>query len=819
MMQLFSLAVLVAIVVSSTPSFSSNFAVISPSTQVLAQSTDTRKQEADRLLKQGNKQFDTSQFAAALRSYQQALQIFQSIKDRKGEGNALNSVGLVYLNLGNYHIAIDYHNQSLIIAQEIKDQKGEAYALGSLGNAYRNLGEYKRAIDYHNQQLAITRKIKDQQGEEGSLIGLGLAYRNLGEYQSAINYYKQSLVIARQIKDRQWEGRIIGHLGNAYNALEDYQKAIDYHKEGLVIARQVQDLQGEAYSLSSLGNAYLLLEDYQTAIDYHKQSLKIKHQIKDRRGEAASLCNLGIAYNALGDYQRAIDYQNQSLAIKWQIKDRFGEAASLNNLAAALLNSGNPKAAEENLRHSIAVKEAIRKDLGDNDALKISIFETQAHTYRLLQQVLIAQNRTKDALEIAEQGRARALIELLAVRQQLSSAPASPNIKQIQQIAKQQNATLVEYSIAWDELYIWVVKPTGEVTFQKVDIKKTNLGNVAEDTRTAAATLAEGRGVATNIITGLVNNTRAAVTTTENKSPENNPNTVRTLGCRGNACLQQMYKLLIQPIAKELPTNPDSRVIFIPHESLFLVPFAALQDQDKKFLIEKHTISIAPSIQALELTRARRLKLQQAQISALVVGNPTMPKVSFKIGEPPQQLDSLPGAETEAKDIAVLFKVKPLTGKDATKAAVIGQMSQARIIHLATHGLLDELGEGGIPGQVALAPAGKDNGLLSANEVLNLKLNAELVVLSACDTGRGRITGDGVIGLSRAFISAGTPSVIVSLWRVGDNSAAVLMPEFYRQLQKSPNKAQALRRAMLNTMKNYPNPSDWAAFLLVGEAE
>jgi len=103
-----------------------------------------------------------------------------------------------------------------------------------------------------------------------------------------------------------------------------------------------------------------------------------------------------------------LDYQNQSLAIKWQIKDRFGEAASLNNLAAALLNSGNPKAAEENLRHSIAVKEAIRKDLGDNDALKISIFETQAHTYRLLQQVLIAQNRTKDALEIAEQGRARA---------------------------------------------------------------------------------------------------------------------------------------------------------------------------------------------------------------------------------------------------------------------------------------------------------------------------------------------------------------------------------------------------------------------------
>ncbi|TBR61845.1 Fis family transcriptional regulator, partial [Westiellopsis prolifica IICB1] len=524
-----------------------------------------------------------------------------------------------------------------------------------------------------------------------------------------------------------------------------------------------------------------------------------------------------------------IDYHNQSLAIKRQIGDRLGEGISLNNLGLALLNLGNPKAAEQNLRNSIAVKEAIRKDLGNNDAFKVSFFETQSQSYRLLQQALIAQNQTTQALEIAERGRARAFTELLAVRQQLSSAPTPPNIEQIQQIAKQQNATLVEYSIAWDNLYIWVVKPTGEVTFQKVDIKNIKFG--PEDVRTAAATLAEGRsGVATNVITGLVDNTRAAVTRNNSQSLTDTTNTVRKPGCRGNACLQQMYKLLIQPIAKELPTNPESRVIFIPHESLFLVPFAALQDQDQKFLIEKHTISIAPSIQALELTRTRRLNLQQTTDqkpglvvgiprNALVVGNPIMPKVSFKIGEPPQQLDSLPGAEKEAQDIADLFQIKPLIGKDATKAAVTEQMQQAKFIHLATHGLLDELGEGGIPGQVALAPAGKDNGLLSANEVLNLKLNAELVVLSACDTGRGRITGDGVIGLSRAFISAGTPSVIVSLWRVGDKSAAVLMPEFYRQLQKSPNKAQALRRAMLNTMKNYPNPSDWAAFLLVGEAE
>ncbi|HEY9904004.1 MAG TPA: CHAT domain-containing protein, partial [Candidatus Sericytochromatia bacterium] len=107
----------------------------------------------------------------------------------------------------------------------------------------------------------------------------------------------------------------------------------------------------------------------------------------------------------------------------------------------------------------------------------------------------------------------------------------------------------------------------------------------------------------------------------------------------------------------------------------------------------------------------------------------------------------------------------------------------------------------------------------TADQILNLKLNAELVVLSACDTGRGRVTGDGVIGLSRSLISVGVPSVIVSLWSVPDSPTASLMTEFYRQMQQQPDKAQALRSAMLTTMKQYPNPKDWAAFTLIGEAE
>ncbi|QZZ21716.1 CHAT domain-containing protein [Leptothermofonsia sichuanensis E412] len=142
--------------------------------------------------------------------------------------------------------------------------------------------------------------------------------------------------------------------------------------------------------------------------------------------------------------------------------------------------------------------------------------------------------------------------------------------------------------------------------------------------------------------------------------------------------------------------------------------------------------------------------------------------------------------------------------------------------HLATHGLLDDFREQGSPGAIALAPNGtgeRNDGLLTANEILEMKLNAELAVLSACDTGRGRITGDGVIGLSRALMTAGVPSVIVSLWKVPDEPTALLMIEFYRNLQKNPNKAQALRQAMLTTKQLHPAPLDWSAFILLGRAE
>jgi CHAT domain-containing protein len=147
-------------------------------------------------------------------------------------------------------------------------------------------------------------------------------------------------------------------------------------------------------------------------------------------------------------------------------------------------------------------------------------------------------------------------------------------------------------------------------------------------------------------------------------------------------------------------------------------------------------------------------------------------------------------------------------------------MLSARLIHLATHGLLDDIRELGVPGAIALAPTkGVDNGFLTAGEILELKLKAELVVLSACLTGLGDIKGDGVIGLSRCLFLAGVPSVIVSLWSVPDEPTQYLMTEFYSNLQGGMNKAKALRQAILTTKQKFRSPVNWAGFTLIGEAE
>jgi CHAT domain-containing protein len=437
----------------------------------------------------------------------------------------------------------------------------------------------------------------------------------------------------------------------------------------------------------------------------------------------------------------------------------------------------------------------------------ISNSTNQISIYNQLQKNLINQNKPEAALEISERSHNGEFWELLTSHKSKQIA-ISLSSEQIKQVAKQQNATIVQYSIINDEfviagqkqnqeseLLIWVIKPTGEIALRQVNLKPLwQKENISLSDLVAGSRRRMG--------TQHRNNKKIKVFPGEKDISKKD--------------LQKLHEILIQPISDLLPNQPDKHIIFIPQGDLFFVPFAALQDTKGQYLIEKHTIATAPSIQVLDLLYQRKQQNQGLVKDVLIVGNPIMPTKPLQPGENPPETFNLPGAEQEAKQIAGIFNTQALTGKAATETAIVQRMPQAKIIHLAASNVTNKEGE--FSDVLALGTSELDDGWLTSEEIINLNLKAELVVLSGNDTAIGKVTNDGVIGLSRSFFTVGATSVIGSLWAVLDMETAFLMTEFYKELSKNPDKAAALRQAMLTTMKKYPNPMSWAGFTLIGNS-
>jgi CHAT domain-containing protein/tetratricopeptide (TPR) repeat protein len=876
----------------------------------IARALKNHSSEISSLQNLGDIYYRIGEYNKAIDYLQQSLAIIPALKvkdPRWTQGYSRQSLGGIensYRALGDYLNTMKYREQRLAIEKSMTygisnsdlntthtdqrnirsgDRKSDADRLLEKGKATEN-AEAKIAI--LQQALEIYRQIKDREGEQDGLLELGNAYAsmslqhlqdNLGleqaqlNYRKAIDYQQQSLTIARDLKKPYSIDYILDNLGGTYSQLSiisyasgDYSTAVEAQQKYLEI---LQDQKVSVFiggALHHLGEIYYRLGEYSKAIDYVQQSLVIARALQHRDGERASLSILGSIYLTLGNFDQAIDCQQKSLVIARELKIRGGEGIALNELGVALESTGKLADAENSFREAISIWEEQRKETqngaftGDGDGSKVDLFESQSTTYRSLQRVLVAQNKLAAALEIAEQGRARALVDLLAFRTQKQggSFKVLPPISlaEIKEIAKDQNATLVTYSLIdnasgafhdfgvrlakqplhTSTIYVWAVQPTGTVTFRKVDLNSLKQQNTSLDQLVASARCLGIVGCESKVASSRSSKGGVGV-----YSPSQSDRLEANAQQQSdqNPYLQQLNKLLIAPIADLLPTDPNAHVIFMPQGSLFLVPFAALQDAQGKYLIEQHTIITAPSIQVLESTQKLRQQVQQAgRQQALVVGNPKMPL----------QLRQLPGAQIEAEAIAPLFHTQPILGAQATKAAIVQQMPNARWIHLATHGILDD--QQGLGSAIALAPNGTgetNDGLLTADEIFNLKLNAELVVLSACDTGQGRITGDGVLGLSRSLITAGVPSVLVSLWAVDDNSTSQLMQQFYTNLFTGKmGKAAALRQAQIAMIRGkqqnqstdrssvvFPtgpgegkasishdlsNPYYWAPFILIG---
>ncbi|MEM7559951.1 MAG: CHAT domain-containing protein, partial [Planctomycetota bacterium] len=454
------------------------------------------------------------------------------------------------------------------------------------------------------------------------------------------------------------------------------------------------------------------------------------------------------------------------------------------------------------------------------------------------QQVYLLQGKPEDALLQAELGRGRAQVE--AMRRLFKSATdkkkeaSQLSIDDIRQLAQKNQSTLVFYSIVHPtdditrarmgaagkkfdarKLIVWVMQPTGKLAAEQIDLPIPARELVRELREEIAPEKAPPPAKDESKKEEASDKPKRS-----GKQDHGSDKSKPAVPAKPSVKYQRLvHDLLWKPIADQLPKDPDATVVIVPHGELFAVPFGALLDEVRTPLIARHTLVTTASLELYRLALERRESTGDFEVEkVLVVGNPKMPSYKFRPDKPAAPLDPLPGSEREANVIASMFGIDPLIGEEASEDAVKEKIASAPVIHMATHGLLeaDTVFTRSYLSSLALAPDADSDGFLTVREVMAMDLKAELAVLSACDSGRGTITGDGVVGLSRAFLAAGVPNVVVSLWPVSDQATAFMMVRFYEALGKGKSKAAALRSAILATREQAPNPRLWAPFLLYG---
>ena len=757
----------------------------------------------------------------AIESYQQSLSIAKEIGKKGSEGAAYTRLGSAYKCVGDYQKAIEFHEQSLSIAKEIGDKSLEGEAYSNLGIAYRCLGDYHKAIEFNQQSLSIVKETGDKRSEGAAYTNLGNAYYSLGDYQKAVGFFQRSLSIAEEIGEEGLEGAAYANLGNACNSLGDYEKAIELNQQSLSIAKKIGDKSTESKACTSLGSAYHRLGNYQKAIEFHQQSLRIAKEVGDKGTAGAANTNLGDAYKRLGDYKKAIEFHQQSLSIAKETGDKNLEQTTYGRLGVCFQMLDDFRQAEECHESSIKVSEEMRLLLQEKDEWKI-IFRDQLINYTHLWISQLLQRKTKQALLTAERGRAQALADLMKSQYGTKSTSSSAKewierITNISSLVSSPTTFLVE---AFEFVFFWVLNKGQEWQFmnKKIDDTLKDMADKAyEQIRATKPKAYEQIGVL-KLATKPARCEDRSLDDPEDETIEDLPDTHRGTGEKeftsskaGGDALRELYDVTIAPI---LHLIEDEELIIVPDGSSFLIPYAALLDQNSRYLSETLRIRLAPSLTSLMLL-SECPEERHCTSGALLVGNPWTETVRFKR----KQIKQLPGAEEEVKMIGEILKVEPLIGKNATKDQVLSRLNSVSLVHIAAHASAER-------GEIVLSPnlgnykrPKEKDYLLTMAEVLNAKLEAKLVVLSCCHSGRGKIKAEGVVGLARAFLGAGARSVIGSLWAIDDKATLTFMRHFYEHLVKGQSASKSLHEAMkmMRESDDFNAAKYWAPFMLIGD--
>ena len=552
-------------------------------------------------------------FQRAIEYDEKDVSITKDVGDRAGEGRAYCNLGNAYHSLGNFQRAIEYHEKHLSIAKDVGDRAGEGRAYGNLGNAYHSLGKFQEAINYHNKDLSIAQEVGDRAGEGRAYGNLGNAYKNLGDFQRVIEYHEKGLTISKHVGNGAGEGGAYCNLGNAYHSIGDFQRAIEYHEKHLSITKDVVNRAGEGRAYGNLGNAYQFLGDFQRAIEYHEKHLSIAKDVGKRAGEGRAYCNLGNAYNSLGDFQRAVEYHEKVLSIAKDVGDWSGEGRAYYNLGISHLNLDPLKEVLAHFRFSVETHNTIRASLISKDVWKISFRTIWKNAYTYLWQVLIMLQKTDEALDAAEQGRAQALQDALEIKYGFPSFPHRCNKpeEEVTNISRKTSTLIAFLAIQNETINLWVLGKESNAVFRQA---KLTMENVHEDSF-AALLEASFKKIDAGV------NVRCENRSLDKVSDSPAPNTrvndrILEPSRRNTNWLQPLYDVVIGPIEDLL--NCDELIV-VPDDALSLAPWAALS--------ESLRIRTVPSLAVLKLI-ADSSADHHTKDGVLLVGDPSLEKVT-----------------------------------------------------------------------------------------------------------------------------------------------------------------------------------------------
>lgn len=782
--------------------------------------------------------------------------------------------------IAEHRDAIARRKQVIELSRVIDDKYREAESLLFIGSRYQSMGDSQPALDAWKKALEIYRELKRPDFEWRPVVFIGIMYVSIYESDLAIEYITIAEKLLAPYKSAGFTATIQGAFASAYSQKGEYGKALENAKGALAAYSALKLKSGEMIMHGFLGAIYRETGQSQLAIENFEKALRISEELPQAQGAADLQIKLGSLYWDAGKVKEASELFSKGNALATKVGQKHLVVESLYHLAVVENAKGNWDAAIVNLEKGIELVESIRGGLSDKSQ-RSSYFSTVQNTYDFYTDLLITRSKKdknqKDielAFEVSERSRARSLIDLLGeARIDFTQTVDSKLLDQQKDLSNQLDAALQSQKNLADS----------DAPQDEIDRVNNLVAKLTKDSELLAArieresprysNLTRGAALSTNEIQKLLDSgtvlleyklgrERSFVWLVSDKSikyfelpkREDLEKQVREFYeltvANQNTDAPKIQKLskdlnavLFSQFSKEIK---GKRVAIVAEGILQYLPFSALQDESSTYFADRNEIISLPSASVLAELRLAR-KNEHKQILA-VYADPVFDKEDsrlskekvaskdetrsslanrlrdFQIGE---TLPRLLASRQEAKNITAFADQKKTTVKTDFEANVRdiqnSDLNNYQIIHFATHGLLNTVKPelSGLVFSLYDEAGNPQNGFLDLNDIYNLKLSSDMVVLSACQTGLGKdVRGEGLIGLSRGFLYAGSKRVVASLWKVDDSATAEFMKLFYKNhLQKGLPASSALRAAQLELKKipRYRSPYYWSAFTILGD--